>query len=84
MFVKWDCGCIGDPTVRDSAGKDLVVKACDNDRDAPTYCFFFRDQAGKAKVPLTPEQQAEILVELNTLLMDGYTFRDVRRALRIG
>ena len=91
MLVRYSCGCIGldlpaftpDHVERDCNA--VVLKACDRPTemcDEP-ITVWRRDLSDKSVTPLDPEQAEDLLREIGKLIADGYSYRRVRRALRL-
>jgi len=85
-LVKFDCGCIG--FAPDSDGRATIIKNCDNTGD-PTndICFFERHMLTsknilKAFSPLTEIGIGQIKTQIQSLISDGYKFREIKSLLR--
>lgn len=82
MFVIYTCGCVGLPIDGKSA---IVVKACDEDRDASadSLSWFHRDVGDKTFMAVEPERARKLHQQLAVRLAMADRFEDVQRALGI-
>ena len=82
QFVRFDCGCIGfAPTSEHDAETATVVKICD-DRDGTPYGAGTRNMRGKSWEPESPEANEIHWRNIARLIFNGYTYRDIARALQ--
>ncbi len=88
--VQFECGCIGliffDPSER--TDEFVQLKACDRDfLDEVEYEVYRRSLSGRIKCPdsweeISAEKLNGILDELNSLVYNGYKFRQLKNLLK--
>lgn len=83
MFVKFSCGCIGLTLTQMEHQKALIIHPCDlNDPECwEPLGFTWRSMTGKSVSTLASWEVENLTQELNSLVDDGYKFRQVRRLL---
>lgn len=84
MLVKFSCGCIGLINVQgDEANRPVLIYPCDLNGDEcwEPLGLHRRDMGDKGHEPLSSEESAELIGDLNRLVGDGYRFRKVQSLL---
>lgn len=83
MFIKFSRGCIG-LNIQNEEGEHLLIEPCDlNGPECwDPLGLHWRNMYGKGHEPLSLEKTAEMAVEMNRLIREGYAFRQVRNLLR--
>lgn len=82
MFVKFDCDCVG--LIVDD-GEPIVIDPCDLNHPEcwEPIQFQRRGPMDKGSTPLPPERVASYVKAINSLIADGYAFRQVKRLLGV-
>lgn len=76
-LVKFDCGCVGFAPASDHAAETaIILYACD-DRDGVPYGADTRNMRGKSFEPLPAEVCMKHWKNINRLISNGYSYRDV-------
>lgn len=87
LFVKWDCGCIGLGTrfLSPTHTEGFIIKACDEDRDAPvnSLSFFHRNMEGHTVSFLSKDQAEAMARQIAERLSMADRFEAIHRALDI-
>jgi len=92
-LVRFSCGCVGFEPGEDKEA--LIISACDGDCADDAYSFFKRSMADsrevvdgesrptvggvKSSVPLGRDEAERTMMEIGSLVADGYNMRAVRR-----
>ena len=85
MLYRCDCGCVVLAESKDST-TFRIVERCYSDDDQELFLCANVTEGGQQQVishPLLPHEEMEIFRKLVQLQVDGYRYRDLRKALQL-